>query len=323
MQNPAASACLSTAEDTLAYFDTVAIWIPRHLRVPERRMIKSLCGSMTQHLALRGARDRMWLHGYRVRLLLHQPKRELFQFLAQHLTTEPILINRVDCALDFIAANQLTADQMKEYVDRHWYKPYHRPQHTIEIYAGATTYLGFKNSAKKYVTYADRPSRHTEAPCCHVECRFQSKRAVAALGITSLSDLCNFDHKVFWKKFLRLYRYSAADLGKCWSGRHLNSVARIRDVKGFRYNTDARIGDTLLRALGTPDGADYPLLAQLLAAAKEWESRVKRFPHRVRAMQRVRDILEPIDITELLSKVRLVDPNDNGAKFPFRPSPVT
>ncbi|MGB7543937.1 MAG: hypothetical protein WBM28_18210, partial [Burkholderiales bacterium] len=237
-------------KDALVYFDTIHVWVSRNLKQWERDTLDTLCGSFSYRPIWRPTDRWMWLLGYRVKLVLQQPSRDAFEFLRQRLRERPApMINRVDCAFDFLTSNHAKAERLQLYIDARWYKPYHREKHGVEIFAQATTYLGFKNWKSRYVTYADKPSRHMGGPCCHLECRFQSARVVAALGIDSIKDLLAFDHKAFWEKRLRLYEYDLEELGKRWNGRHLNSAPAIQKFGNFTYNADKRVGETLVRLL--------------------------------------------------------------------------
>ena len=60
--------------------------------------------------------------------------------------------------------------------------------------------------------YADKPSKINNArpttdaiPCAHIECRVSGVRAIADIGIVTLSDLMAFDHRSYWEKAVRFY----------------------------------------------------------------------------------------------------------------------
>jgi hypothetical protein len=186
------------------------------------------------------------------------------------------------------------AEKLQAYVDAHWYKPYHRETHKVEVYANSTTYLGFKNWQSRYVTYADKPSRHTGEPCCHLECRFQSRRTVAGLGIDSLNDLLAFDHRVFWGKRLRLCEYDLEVLGKRWNGRHLNRTPLILKSANFTYNVDKRTGETLVRVIAAMEDREKLILTDLLAASARWG-------------RSLRGVLVPVPTADLLATLRPAD----------------
>jgi len=202
---------------------------------------------------------------------------DAFKFLKQRLRGRLApMINHVDCALDFVTSTRAKAEKLQLAIDARWYKQYHRRKHDVAVFEQSTTYFGFKNWQSKYVTYADKPSRHGGGPCCHLECRFQSKRPVAALGIDSIGDLLAFDHRAFWKKRLRLYEYDPELLGKRWNGRHLSSAPVIWKSGNFTYNVDRRIGETLVRAVAAMEGRDRPILMDVLTASARWGRSVAR-----------------------------------------------
>jgi hypothetical protein len=284
-------------KDRLAYFDTVSVWISRLLMPSEIAMLESLCGCVICRPIWRttsGSNGWMWLKEYRMRLVLHQPRWEALAFLNQLQFKRPApLINRVDCALDFLTQTFARARELQQYLDERWHKPYHRGGHGVRVFNG-TTYIGTKHRQSKYVSYAGLPSRHTGGPCCHYECRFQSQRAVRSLGVKSIDDLLAFNFIAFWAKRLRLYEYDPEKLGKRWDGQHLNRAPRIVRRGSFSWNRDKRIGNIVVRALGSEMDRENPVLMHLISEASRWGRSLV-------------GVLIPVDTTALLAGIRRAD----------------
>src|SRR5258708_2547553 len=291
MVSGARACCNVVIRGRLAYFDTVCVWISRYLERWERDTLEGLCRCFIYRPALRaGDTDRwMWRRNYRVRLVLQGPSEEALRFLEKRVVEIPLpLINHVACALDFLTDTLDEAETLQQYVDAHLYKPYHRPEHGVEVYKETTTYLGYRNRRSKIVTYADKLSRQSGVPCTHLECRFQSAATVRALGIKSIADLLAFNHRTFWTKRLRLYDYDLERLGMRWNRRHLNHAPRIERFHNLAYNVDQRTGATLAGALAAK--GDKPILMDLLDAARYWGRSLRRVLVRISAAELLGDL---------------------------------
>jgi hypothetical protein len=281
------------------------------LRQVEKDNLKSLCGSFIQRPAwISSKKGRwMWRRGLKARLILQQPTDDAFRYLQKCLASDkPVLINRVDCALDFYTDSCLDARDLQNYLDARMYKPYHRAVHQVVNFAGETTYVGFRNKGMQFVTYSDKLSRHNDSPCCHLEHRHQSNRVVAKLGLRTLADLLSFDHSRFWKRRLRLFSYSLEDIGKKWAGKSLREPLRIIESKGYRRNMDEWTGAVICRSLIARYDAHEPALMDVMAKFSERGLRIFR-------------LLKEVDtdalLVGLLSPPRSSSPNDNVAKLSF------
>ena len=58
------------------------------------------------------------------------------------------------------------------------------------------------------MSYCDRPSKIVSPqfgnPCVHVEIRLTGSEVAARAGISSISDIQQFEHAAFWKRMVRL-----------------------------------------------------------------------------------------------------------------------
>jgi hypothetical protein len=271
-------ACKAAITKVSAYFDTVWVWIPRTLAPWERDTLDGLCRSFGYRPALRSAETNrwMWARGHRVRLVLQGPSADALRFLERRVMESPApWVNHVACALDFQTSTTEEAEAVRTFIDAHLYKPNHRPEHGVVIYADSITYLGFKNRCYRIATYADKPSRQTGMPCAHIECRFQSAQTVRALGIGSVADLLAFSHRKFWEARLRLYSYDLERLGRRWNGKRLDRGAKAKASGRFTYNADQRGGATLARLLARGD-REKPILMDLLTFARKWRRSLDR-----------------------------------------------
>src|SRR5258708_11151048 len=136
--------------DPLVYFDTVALWVGRPLEKWERDTLEGLCGRIIYRAAL--MKKNLWMLrlGYWVKLVMHQHTNDAFRFLQERLRDgPPPLINRVDCALDFLTDTPDNARALQHFFDQSLYKPWHRAEHEVAVFALETTYIGFKSWKSK------------------------------------------------------------------------------------------------------------------------------------------------------------------------------
>lgn len=228
----------------LAYIDTLGLRLPRHLMGWERDTLSSLCGSM--HYAVKGLKFKIgqrWVR-YPVKITIHQPSHEAIQFLTGLFDEEtPARITRLDLAFDFCTNTIGDARKLQRYFRKHLFKGWHRPVHGIEaigLSEEVTDYIGYRNWRSKIVGYSDRPSKVSGLPCYHLEWRFQSHKAIIALGILSIDDLLFFNHRAFWETKLRLYEIDLVKLGKRLAHVHFNTPSRHRQYCGIKVNLDER-----------------------------------------------------------------------------------
>lgn len=56
-----------------------------------------------------------------------------------------------------------------------------------------------------FVAYSDRPNKETGRPCCHLEWRLRGAASLERIGLVSLDNCIDFDHRDFWSKRLHLF----------------------------------------------------------------------------------------------------------------------
>jgi len=81
--------------------------------------------------------------------------------------------------------------------------------HPVRIERGTAYYMppttpSGKPIAFNFVIYADKPSKETGRPCCHLEWRLNSVAALESVGLIALDSCIDFDHRDFWSKRLHL-----------------------------------------------------------------------------------------------------------------------
>lgn len=278
----------------LAYIDTLGLRLPRHLVGWERDTLLSLCGSL--HYGVKSLKfkiGRRWV-SYPVQILIHQPSHEAIQFLTGLFEEQtPARITRLDIALDFCSDTIGNARRLQRYFWKHLFKGWHRPVHGIEaigLSEEVTDYIGYRNWRSKIVGYSDRPSKVSGFPCYHLEWRFQSHKAIIALGISSIDDLLFFNHRAFWARRLRLYEIHYIKFGKRLTHTHFNTPSRHREYCGTKVNLDERRAQfeivRISYALADRSPGDVSLM-EILSGVKE-------------KIGNVLDVLVPLDVRRFL-----------------------
>lgn len=82
--------------------------------------------------------------------------------------------------------------------------------HPVKIEKGTAYYMppatpSGKRLAFNFAIYADKPSKETGRPCCHLEWRLRGAATLENIGLISLDSCIDFDHRDFWSKRLHLF----------------------------------------------------------------------------------------------------------------------
>lgn len=194
--------------DSIPYIDAVNLRIGRPLKKHQLDELQSCCGKRPtcrwQPMEYRPA-------DYKYLLRLLQPTPDAFTYLIDSLRGT-YRINYVEPALDFITANNLHSDIVKDYLVNHMIKRWHGNQRVAHDHT--TTYFGKRNTANNLVCYSSKPSKTNREPCCHLEWRLKGYQTVRGEGIHNLIALREFDYRRFWERHLQLRRPNVEAIGK-------------------------------------------------------------------------------------------------------------
>src|SRR5260221_3442020 len=131
----------------LAYFDTIEVFFSGYVWPAQRKALVPHCRNLRHDAAGSCGKAGPWLvrRGYRSRIGINGLTHEGIDVLDTLTQTHgPILITRVDCALDLIPVNGGDVSEWERYLDDRLYKPYHRPRHQgRRLEYGTTTYIRY------------------------------------------------------------------------------------------------------------------------------------------------------------------------------------
>jgi hypothetical protein len=222
--------------------DRVHIWVDRdELSLPESFHDDGTTVELSPHP--------MKYHPlWKLQLQLRQPSRRALHAVNNALGHEiRALPNYVEIVLDVLCDSKAQVRALERaFIASARMK--HQPQ-TLVIFKG-TFYFGrrVKNHRKPghvLAVYSDRPSklnaaqqRRAHPACLHIEWRATGTRALETLGIVTVRDLLDFDHRAFWAERLQLF---ALPKRKTKLGRILHAAkgktAEVTD-RALRANAD-------------------------------------------------------------------------------------
>jgi hypothetical protein len=232
-----------------AYFDKITVWLRQPISYDEQKWISQQCGKGGLHVHNRFARfDRLFTQ----RLQLRQPNREVLLWLAKRNDAH---LNYVEFSLDWTFPSENLKDEAWQFVCQYQLKKYHR-EHGIRFVAGVTRYTGPRSAPNVLAIYCDKPCRLTgEVYCTHLDWRMKGAATLRRVGIFSVADLLNFDHRLFWSTRMLFHAIAPDKLGRIYWNHHRKSKRRgrwvVKSKNGFIYDIDARTGGTIMRALGS------------------------------------------------------------------------
>jgi hypothetical protein len=258
-----------------AYVDKIIVWFPQTLNGAQVAFLRQNCPTL---IDTRDVRDLTWLRQkdprsfaywsktrllsllrprlqtFRHSLMLFQPRREALEWIARHAHH----ITSCELANDLIYDTYWAAQSADDFVDQHFVKKHHSGK---TRYFGASRMTGDRKAANNIILYADKPSRNTGQPCCHLEWRIRGRAALKAAGIGGAADLLTFDHRRFWRERLLIAKLDLQRLGRL---NHSNLKRRLssqpqqrRRSWGTKWGTIdvdlfARRGALLVSALPRP-----------------------------------------------------------------------
>jgi hypothetical protein len=248
---------LPTVISSHSYIDSIQIQQRRYFRREDIEFMQANCGSThgpTNHSPRKGVSfSSMWLH---------QPSHEAVTYLSGKCRG----IVRIQIALDMITESRQASNELKKYVARTFLldrSPTEeitwRPEWDDQPSTNASCYFNFQKhltAGKRAALYADRVSKVTGEPCCHLEIRLQRSKTLTALGIESGLNLLRLDHRRFWERHLTLVETPLAEeLGHEWvkTFQKRKGLSK-RFPYGGRTETITRIGTLLLRTAHDAEG---------------------------------------------------------------------
>lgn len=255
MRNLSSPAAGINPSGIYAYVDVVAVWLKAPVFGSDLAWLKSQCGQGGIRVRKGPARFD-W--SYRQRLQISQPTQQALEWLAKR---GDVLLNYVEISLDWIFDQEADRIAAYEFVCRHFVKKHHREQ-GIRFYAGkqgVTRYTARRWAPNVVAIYDDRPSKVTdEIDCVHFDWRSFGIGALRRLGIESVGDLIDFNHREFWRPRLLFFELIPDDLGRMYHNNEKQTDRRLPWIvrkkigdRYFNYHCDRRTGQTIMRVLGS------------------------------------------------------------------------
>lgn len=180
-------------EGTVAYVDTVQILTDRALTRDELARLRPHCHSVRQYRR----QDRR----YPYRLLIQLPESNFFCELKRLMRTH-YCVNRVDLPIDLIVRNFVQARLTKRFCANNQVQRWHGKRQRSQ-YQNTMYWARDRWTRRNFAVYADKRSKLTDEPCCHIEYRIRGADACRRAGFSTIDDFINIDHRGIWEKELR------------------------------------------------------------------------------------------------------------------------
>ena len=193
-------------------YDRITLWLS-HPELPiALEKLKKHCTDAKFHV------QQMPFNAFwKARLEIFQPTRRCLRLLAKALGNEiSTLPTYVELACDLLANSE---EQAQRWCDDFFATARGRYQRHPVVRNGTVRYIGdrynhhgARRPNKVMVAYCDRPSKLNNAqpderqpPDLHIEFRASGTTTLSALGICSLDDLLQFDHRRFWDRHIQMF----------------------------------------------------------------------------------------------------------------------
>ncbi len=191
-------------------FDRVTLWLDRPELPIALGRLKRHCTKIKVDL-----QQMLYQARWKLRLEIFQPTAECLELLEKALGDDiAVQLTYVEIACDFPGNGKKQTRQWRNAFLGAAKMKYQRQsvvRDKTTWYFGRRT-DGEKRSPQVLAVYADKPSKLNNArpsadllPCVHIEWRATGNPVLASLGIISLGDLIQFDHRRFWNVHIRLY----------------------------------------------------------------------------------------------------------------------
>lgn len=200
--------------------DRITVWLDRPELPIAQEYLAPHCAALTVTVQQMEFNSR-----WKLQLDIHQPTMEFFRLLSAAVGHDiAVLITYVEVACDIPAKNKKQARQWRNdflAAARVRYQRHAVVRYLTIWYYGRRSNKGVRRG-HVLALYADRPSKLNNAqpsadalPCLHVEWRASGSAALVQIGVVSLTDLIEFDHRSFWPKRLCMYQLPRkTDLGR-------------------------------------------------------------------------------------------------------------
>lgn len=217
----------SSISKAIPYVDSVRVF-GQKLTKRDRCWLLERCGSIKTEYQVgvgKYGTGRYWIH---------QPSLEALVFLTHRCRK----LERVHFALDWITP---APEQLLQLALRHWDKP---QKGKLQPYDDAKNlnchYWSFDgNRSNVYVVYADKPSKITGEPCCHLELRVAGFQTLKRqYGISGIEDLILTDHEPIWRSRLCLRGIEKPAYARCF----------LKTRRRTSQDRDVRIASAVMRA---------------------------------------------------------------------------
>lgn len=192
-------------------FDRVTLWLDRPELPISRRRLRLHCAGL-RVAACQPPYQARW----KLKVELLQPTHRCLKLLARSIGWDvAVLVNYLEVAADVPANDDSEAVSRRDAVLASAQMRY---QHDRAMRCLTTWYYGRRNRGTArcpnvLAIYADKPSKlncvvrplKEARPCLHIEWRASGSATLESMGVVSLDDLVQFDHRAFWDKHLRMY----------------------------------------------------------------------------------------------------------------------
>lgn len=236
------------------YPDTIRLHTSRPLTKIERDRLVELAGARDR--VKTGVSEADYPGAWRYFTEITRPPRRALLYLREIAPQH--YINRLDLALDWTFDTDCEKRDATAFFRMYHWQPRQRAASGLRFKSdpdsGATTrYTGMRWDDRHVVaSYDYKPCRITgEVHCLHIEWRTYRRGGVLSLGVGTIDDLLDFDHRAFWQERLRLSRFDVAKVGRVHNNWVQNNSTRRRpwiERHGrLSYDRDRTVGGILAR----------------------------------------------------------------------------
>jgi hypothetical protein len=193
--------------DVAVYRDTVVILRPTALVGSELAELRRLNGGRYNDIKQKPTKY-AHVSRWKWRVSIRFAKAETLEYLAA--IDGDYLVSRFDIALDLMTTGKSWARRLAADMYRRLCLRYHRAERGLRIDRGRhgerfTIYWGPANARRSICVYADRLSKVTGLPCCHIEFRTISADACRAAKVDTIADLLTADYETIVRKEFRVF----------------------------------------------------------------------------------------------------------------------
>jgi hypothetical protein len=138
--------------------------------------------------------------GWQQGIILQSPTRAALE-LAATISPEDLLPARLDLCLDNDKPDQQSADIDTDFMQKHSIQSNVR---TETLMCKHSSYAARHRGRTNLVMYSTKLNKVTGLHCAHFEIRIKGGAKLKRMGLGTIQQILDFDHKAFWKKYLIL-----------------------------------------------------------------------------------------------------------------------